>query len=40
MNLLALLFAGIAAVHHFGFWDGLGIAAGLYVLMPWHPRSQ
>lgn len=35
MVLVAFLFMASAAIHAFGWWCGGGIAAGVYLLMPW-----
>lgn len=39
INTLALVIATFAAIHHFGWIDGLGIGAALYTLLPYHPRA-
>lgn len=40
LYLLACLgLVGVAAISHFGFVDGMGILAGVYLLMPYHPKA-
>lgn len=35
--LVALAYITFAGIHHFGWVDGVAIAATVYALMPWNP---
>jgi hypothetical protein len=38
-NLVLLVLVAVASVHHFGWLDGFGILAVVYLLMPFQPHQ-